>query len=305
MSQVKSKPTLSKSFKALGKQCRITVANILNTGEDPLQVAINELYRIEEKFCKYKNNSLITKINRRAGLNHPTPLDKEARSLIRFVDAMHKKSNGGFDPTINSLSSNIDAKESENNPSTTLSDNLSLVGWKNLTIDEAGARLIPVGTSIELNSCIRAYALDCIRKKLVTLGVEHALIEISGSATAIGKQSDGSNWSVGLRHSAGAGGGINRIKLDGQSLVVCGKVEKTISVGRERFSGAIDPYSGNFVPGVLICAMKALTALEAYSAAKLCWVQPEKDGLSFLESLELPFFIINRSLNCYGELNSI
>ena len=279
--------------------------NILDSGEDLLQVAINELHRIEEKFCKYKNDSLITKINRRAGLNHPTPLDEEARSLIRFVDAMHKKSDGGFDPTINSLNSNIDGKESEKDPSATHSGNLSLVGWENLTIDKSGARLIPMGTSLELNSCISAYALDCIRKKLVTLGVEHALIEINDNATAIGKQSDGSNWLVGLRHSTGAGGGINRIKLDGQSLVVCGKVEKIISVGGERFGGAIDPYSGNFVPGMLVCAIKAATALEAYSAATLCWIQPVKDGLKLLESLKLPFFVIDRSLNCYGELNSI
>ena len=71
MSQIKSKSTLSKSFKALGKQCRITAENIADNGEDLLQLAINELHRIEEKFCKYKNDSLITKINRRAGLNHP------------------------------------------------------------------------------------------------------------------------------------------------------------------------------------------------------------------------------------------
>ena len=305
MSQIKSKSTLSKSFKALGKQCRITAENIADNGEDPLQLAINELHRIEEKFCKYKNDSLITKINRRAGLNHPTPLDEEARSLIRFVDAMHKKSNGSFDPTINSLKSNIDGKESKKDPSTSHNGNLSLVGWENLTIDDAGARLIPMGTSIELNSCISAYALDCVRNKLVTLGVEHALIEIGNSATAIGKHSDGSNWLVGLRHSMGAGGGINRIKLNGQSLVICGKIEKTISVKGERFGGARDPFSGNFVPGMLVCATKALTALEAYSAAKLCWVQPEKDGLELLESLEFPFFVIDRSLNCYGELNSI
>ena len=162
-----------------------------------------------------------------------------------------------------------------------------------------------MGTSIELNSCISAYALDCVRNKLVTLGVENALIEIGNSATAIGKHSDGSNWLVGLRHSMGAGGGINRIKLNGQSLVICGKIEKTISVKGERFGGARDPFSGNFVPGMLVCAIKALTALEAYSAAKLCWVQPEKDGLELLESLEFPFFVIDRSLNCYGELNSI
>ena len=305
MSQTKSESTLSKSFKALGKQCRITVENVLDSGEDPLRVAINELHRIEEKFCKYKNDSLITKINRRAGLSHPTPLDEEARSLIRFVDAMHKKSSGSFDPTINSLKSNIDGKESKKDPSTSHNGNLSLVGWENLTIDDAGARLIPMGTSIELNSCISAYALDCVRNKLVTLGVEHALIEIGNSATAIGKHSDGSNWSVGLRHSMGAGGGINRIKLNGQSLVICGKIEKTISVKGERFGGARDPFSGNFVPGMLVCAIKALTALEAYSAAKLCWVQPEKDGLELLESLEFPFFVIDRSLNCYGELNSI
>ena len=116
--------------------------NVLDSGEDPLGVAINELYRIEEKFCKYKNDSLVTKINRRAGLNHPTPLDEEARSLIRFVDAMHKKSNGGFDPTINSLSGKIDGKESEIDLRTTPSKNLSLVGWENLTIDDAGAKLI-------------------------------------------------------------------------------------------------------------------------------------------------------------------
>ena len=68
--------------------------NISDRGKDALTIAINELCRIEEKFCKYKNNSLIAKINRRAGLDHPTPLDEEARSLIRFVDAMHKKVEG-------------------------------------------------------------------------------------------------------------------------------------------------------------------------------------------------------------------
>jgi len=305
LSQIKNQPTLDKNCKALGKQCRITVENISDRGKDALTIAINELCRIEEKFCKYKNNSLIAKINRRAGLDHPTPLDEEARSLIRFVDAMHKKSRGLFDPTIGSLNLNIDQKKSEEHFNIPPFENLSLVGWKNLTIDDAGAKINLMGTSIELNSCIVAYALDCIRRELVAFGIEHALIEIGGNATAIGKQIDGSNWLVGLRHSVGAGGRINRIKLDGQSLSVCGKIEKTISVGEERFSGAKDPHSGNLTPGMLVCAVQAQTALKAYSAAKICWVQPEEDGLNLLESLELPFFVINRNQNCLGGLSSI
>ncbi len=305
LSQIKNQPTLSESCKVLGKYCRVIVENTSDNGKTALKIAMDELLRIEEKFCKYKNNSLIAKINRRAGLNHPTPVDEETRSLIRFIDAMHKKSKGNFDPTLSSLSSDFDQSESERYYDVPLNKNLSLVGWQNLIIDDVGAKLNLTGASVELNSCIVAYALDSIRRKLVSIGTGHAFIEIDGNATAIGKQSDGSNWLVGLRHSVGAGGAINRVKLDGQSLVVSGQIENTVVLGKERFSGAIDPHSGNLIPGMLVCAVQAPTALEAYSVSKICWVQPEQEGLSLLESLELPFFVINRNLNCYGKLSAI
>ena len=304
MSQAENKATLDIICKALRKHCRITVENKSDRGEDALAIAVAELRRIEEKFCKYQNNSLIAKINRRAGLNHPTPLDEEAKSLIRFVDAMHKKSNGYFDPTTDSLNIHYGQKKSKKHTKISIPNSLLLVGWKNLTIDNNGAKLNSIGSCIALNSCIAAYALDCIRRKLINLGIEHALIEIGSNASTIGKQPDGSNWLVGLRHSIGAGGRINRIKLNGQSLAVCGKIERSISIGKEQFSGATNPRSGTLIPGILVCAVEAPNAIEAYSAAKICWVQPEKEGLNWLKSLKLAYFVIDRSLACHGELNA-
>ena len=55
---------------------------------------------------------------------------------------------------------------------------LKLVGWRHLQVTEQGAHLAAKGMLVDLNSCIRPYAIDSVRKILLKEGVEHALIEM-------------------------------------------------------------------------------------------------------------------------------
>ena len=167
-------------------------------------------------------------------------------------------------------------------------DILKLVGWTNLEISSQGARLVNKGMLIDLNSCIRPYAVDCVLKILRKNGVENALIEMDHDVATIGKQADGANWLTGMRFPKGTRTGITRIKLNDRGFAVRGDFERSVLIGDERFGRAISPVDGHPIPGLLSVAVIGDNCLTACSAASVARVTSEQAGLTWLENLGLP-----------------
>ena len=287
---------------ALGSSCHLVVDNRADQGEECLSLAQDEILRIEDKFSAYKSESIIGRINQEAGTGCLTPLDAETRSLFQYVAALREESKNLFDPTTRLLQDCYSEDGRLLASQAQLQGILKLVGWSKLENSADGARLPEKGMLIDLNSCIRPYAMDSVRKLLIKQGVENALIEMDHDAVTIGKQPDGANWLIGVRLPRGTRAAITRLKLNHRGFALRGNFERRVTLGGERFSRALSPIDGQPVPGLVSVAVIADTCLTACSAASIARMKTEQAGIKWLENLGFPWLAIDRELNCHGPL---
>ncbi|KAA1194575.1 hypothetical protein F0M18_03880 [Pseudohalioglobus sediminis] len=291
-----------KRLHCFGSSCQLTLHASATEAEKRFALALNELSRIETKFSSYHPESIISKINQAAGSGFFTPLDAESRSLFDFASALWAESNHLFDPTTRLLQDCYDDGGTLKATLQQIKGMLTLVGWNKLQLTDEGAYLPERGMLLDLNSCIRPYALDAVRRRLVREGVEHALIELDHDAVSIGKQADGANWLLGLRHPLGSRTAVNRIKLNNRGYAMRGDFENRILFDGENFGRGLSPVDGFPIPGMLSVSVVADTALDACGAASIARLKTEQAAINWLQKLGLPWMAIDRKLNCHGPL---
>lgn len=287
---------------AFGRACHLVVDDHDGSGDDLLALASDEIRRIEQRFCSRKAGSLTSEINQAAGTGVYIDLDQEARSLLRFVDALWTQSKHVFDPTTRILQDCYDSNGRLRASADQLRGMLKLVGWGQLEITDQGARLAQKGMLVDMNACICPYAVDSVRKILISHGAEHALIELDRDVATIGKQVDGANWLVGSRFPRGSRTAIARLKLNGKGYAIRGDYERAVTIDGERYGRALSPIDGQPIPGLLSVAVIADNCLTACSAASVARLKTEPAALKWLDNLGLDWLAVDRELNCHGPL---
>jgi thiamine biosynthesis lipoprotein len=289
---------LNTRLHVFGSACHLVVSG----DSQLLAQATTELQRLERKFCYYQPDSVINALNQNAGTGIFTPLDAESRSLFDYTAALWDQSHHIFDPSTRPLQNcyNKDGRLLASKQQ--LHNMLKLVGWSAIEITDEGARLPRKGMLIDLNSCIRPYAVDCVRKLLLREGVKHALIEMERDVATIGKDADGANWLIGLRHPLGPRAAIARIKVNNQGYAMRGDYERRITLNGEFFSRALSPVDGQPIPGLLSVVVVADSCLAASGAATVARLKTEQAGINWLNKLGLPWLAIDRQMVCHGPL---
>lgn len=289
-------------IRVFGRSCHIVVEDRDEQGPDWLSLCEAELSRLESKFSSYTPESIISQINQSAGTGYFTPLDAETRSLFQFVDALWSESKHQFDPTTRILQDCYDENGSLLASQGQLQKMLKLVGWGNIELNEEGAHMAHQGMLVDLNNCVRPYALDSVRRILLKHGAQSAFIEMGRDAVTIGKQPDGANWLVGARAPQGSRGAILRLKLNNKGFAVRGDFEHTTVSHGEHFGRTLSPVDGLAIPGLLSVVVIAENCLSACSAASVARHKTEAAGIKWLEQLGLPWMAVDRAFNCHGPL---
>jgi thiamine biosynthesis lipoprotein len=241
-------------------------------------------------------------MNHAAGTGRFVPLDPEARSLFRYVDALWDASKHLFDPTTRVLQDCYDSHGILTASQDELQRILALVGWRNVEVSDDGAHLANKGMLLDLNSCVRPYVLDSLRKFLLQHGVTNAYIELDQDVATIGKAPDGANWLVGTRIPKGSRAAIVRFKVNSKGFAVRGDFEHAVVQDGEYFGRALSPVDGQPIPGLLSVAVVAENCLTACTAANVARLKTEASGIRWLENLGLPWMAVDRQLRCHGPL---
>jgi len=289
-------------LQAFGQICRLVIDNSDGQASDLHAICSEELQRLEKKFSSFQPESLISRINDCAGTGAFVPLDPEASSLFDFVSALWAKSNHLFDPTTRVLQ-NCYANDGRLRASVDqLQRMVKLVGMDNVEHTEKGVHLARKGMQIDLDSCIRPYAVDSLRKILLREGVSHALIEMRQDFATIGKRPGGDNWLVGVRLPRQSSVTISRLKLNNMSFSIRGDFEQAILIEGERYGRALSPVDGQPIPGLLSIGATADSCLTACSAASIARLKTEASAIKWLDSLGLSWIAVDRTLQCHGAL---
>lgn len=287
---------------AFGRACHLIIDDSDGRSNELLALCQTELTRLEHKFSSYNPDSITSQINQMAGTGQRVPIDTETRSLFAFVNALWEESKHIFDPTTRVLQDPYHSDGAMHASQDHLAEMLKLVGWQNFEITAEGAHMATKGALIDLNSCVRPYALDSIRKRLLAQNVSNAYIEIDRDVTTIGKQPDGANWLVGLRIPKYTHAAIVRLKVNNMGFAVRGDFEHTVAQNDELFGRALSPVDGQPIPGLLSVAVVAQNCITACSAANIARLKTEATGIKWLEKLGLPWLAVDRQRNCLGPL---
>lgn len=206
---------------------------------------VADVRRIEAKYSRYRDDSVVSAINRAAG-GARVPVDAETAALLRYAAAVHALSDGRFDVTSGVLRRVWDWKRSPPllPDAAALTAAVALVGWGRVEFDDRSVRLPQPGMEIDFGGIGKEYAADRAATICLDAGVVHGLVNLGGDVRVIGPRPDGAGWRIGIRHPRCDDTAIATVELAEGAVATSGDYERFVEIDGRRYCHLLDPVTG-------------------------------------------------------------
>lgn len=163
--------------------------------------AVAEIQRLENIFSLYRADSQLSRLNRDGGLANP---GFEMVELLSICSALHARTNGAFDPTVQALWALYAEKFSAGArpDAQQISDAMDVTGWRHVRSSASEISFDKSGVMITLNGIAQGYIADKIAALFRREGVENVLVN-TGEIAALGHAPDGNAWQIKLGNTDG------------------------------------------------------------------------------------------------------
>jgi thiamine biosynthesis lipoprotein len=279
-------------FHAMGSPCRVLVEQRTPAALQAIDAAIAEVQRIERKYSRYRDDSVVSQLNALAGSGRATELDTETCDLIDFAVAAHEASDGGFDLTTGVLRRAWDFRAGRLPAPEHLAGLMPLVGWRQVDWHRPMLRLPRAGMELDLGGIGKEYAVDRAATLLAEAGVGAALVNLGGDLRAVGRRADGQPWHLGVAHPREAGKVLAGIALHEGALATSGDYERFFEIDGRRYCHILDPRTGWPVQGWQSISVVAPACIAAGTLTTIAMMLGEQ-ALPFLRGQGLPFLAID------------
>ena len=289
-------------FKAMGGPCSIQFyADSENEASLHAKCAMDEVYRLESKYSRYREDSVISQINRAALEGGEIAVDEETEGLLNYANAVWHESEGLFDVTSGLLRKVWDFKSGQLPLQCELDPVLALIGWDKLVWKDGRLDFPLAGMELDFGGIVKEYASDRVKGICVQRGIKHGLIELGGDISIIGSHPDGKPWMVGIRAPREPDQPIAMVPLSKGGLASSGDYERFMLVDGVRYSHLLNPITGWPVESLASVTVIADQCVIAGSATTVAMLKGDL-GLAWLESLGLPYLAIGRDGQQYGDI---
>jgi thiamine biosynthesis lipoprotein len=232
-------------FQAMGTACRLRLAGC---GEDAAHAAadaaIAEVRRIEVKYSRYREDSIVSRVNASAGSGQAVEVDAETADLLDFAERLHAASGGLFDVTTGVLRRVWDFRAGRLPEPAALATELARVGWRHVRWRRPFVELTLAGMELDFGGFGKEYAADRAGTLLLEHGISGGLVNLGGDIRVIGPHPDGSPWALGIAHPRRADAVIATIALQRGGLATSGDYERYFERDGQRYCHILDPRSG-------------------------------------------------------------
>ncbi len=161
--------------------------------------AFTEVHRIDEWMSEWKPNSLISQINKNAGIK-PVHVSDEALETIKQSIHHSELTNGGFDISFNAFFGLYSWKKgAERFPTDAeIKMILPLVNYKNIIVDEKQKTvfLTTKGMKIGLGGMGEGWAVDKVYELLKPRKIKSGYVDASGAVRVWGVKPNGKLWVI-------------------------------------------------------------------------------------------------------------
>lgn len=266
----------------MGSQFQFTVvASDSSTAQKNIDLAIEEIERIENLISEWRPHTQVSEINRHAGIK-PVKVNKELFDLTKRALDYSKMSNGAFDISTTAMDRvwKFDGSMTEKPSEESIKKSIENIGYQYIILDSAQSTiyLAKEGMKIGFGSIGKGYAADKGRELLQSLEVVGGIVNASGDIATWGTQPNGKSWRIGINNPFKRHGITQVLKLKESALATSGSYEKYAEIDGIRYAHIINPKTGYPSTGLTSVTIYGPSAEFANALSTSIMVLGEKDG---------------------------
>lgn len=232
----------------MGSKFQITiVANDSAVANKQIDLAIEEIERIENLISEWQPHTQVSEVNRNAGIK-PVKVDKELFELTKRALYYSKISNGAFDISTTALDKvwKFDGSMTEKPTEESIAKSIKNVGYQHIVLDSVHSTIFlkKSGMKIGFGSIGKGYAADKGRELMQKLGVQAGIVNASGDIATWGTQPNGKPWRIGINNPFKRQHTAKILKLKNRAVATSGSYEKYAEIDGVRYAHIINPKTG-------------------------------------------------------------
>ena len=288
------------TFNAMGCANEILAAAANATvAAQAMVAAAREVLRIEGKYSRYRDDSVVSEINHAAGNGQFIACDDETMWMLGCANELFIESNGLFDVTSGILRRAWDFKKAVLPRRETLSPLLELVGWEMVERTAMSVRLTKSGMEIDFGGFGKEYASDRAVQVLKDHGITSGYVNLGGDICAVGPDPDGKPWLIGVGNPRVKGAIIATIPVSAGAIATSGDGEKYLEVDGRIYCHVLNPKTGMPVNYWASTTVRAPTAIMAGAISTIAMLK-EASAIDFLANANTPYLFVDLSGQFYS-----
>jgi len=236
------------SFRAMAGPCEALIdTDDRRDAGRVLSIVASEARRIEAKYSRYRDDSVVARIHRAPGAD--VELDDESLRLVDYAACLWELSGGKFDVTSGVLRRAWTFDGSDRVPSAeAVGAVLPHVGWPRVRRSGRRIRLEP-GMEIDLGGIAKEYAADRAARLVAGEfpGVS-CLVNLGGDIAVVTPRRGNEPWRVGVEPARDTSPPRRLIRLVRGGLATSGDARRFLLRDGVRYSHILDPRTGWPVP---------------------------------------------------------
>ena len=279
-----------KNLKLMGNRFEISIlANDENFANTCIDLAIEEIRRIEKLLTTFSNDSVTFQINENAGIQ-PVVVPKEVFDLIFRCQMISKMTQGAFDISYGSIDKkfwNFDLNMTSLPDKDLAKKAVELINYENIILNETDKTVFlkNKGMRIGFGGIGKGYAAECAKKILKQNGIESGIVNSAGDLTAWGYQENGEAWTIGIADPNKKESVFSTFNITNTSVATSGNYEKFVLIDGKKYSHTIDPKTGYPISGIKSVTIIAENAEIADALATPVTVMGIEVGLNFINQI--------------------
>ena len=300
----------SRTVFALGTVCSIQVftEKPQTEVESVLQACTRRLEDVERHLSANAESSTLIDINNAAGVS-AVGVPADVYPLFERAAFFAEKTDGAFNPVIGSVVKlwNIGFENARKPEDRDIREALFRTDYKDLQLTTDTVFLKQAGMKLDLGAIAKGFAADELSRIVTQAGITHALIDIGGTVSAVGKRPDGKLWNIGIRDPrVQQGQPVISAPVENRSISTSGSYERYFEQDGVRYHHILDPATGYPVRNNLTAvSVFSDSAADADALSTACFVLGYEKAVTLLSELagtEALFIFDDNTVRATGSL---
>lgn len=276
------------SFTAMASPCELHLLGEQERCQLAALAVEQEVKRIEKKYSRYRDDSVLSNINRHAGTI--TDIDAESHYLFNYAAICWQQSDGLFDISSGVLRQAWNFRDAVLPTQQTLQPLLQRIGFDQAELT-ATQLTMPATMEIDLGGMGKEYAADRAAAICREHGIHSGIVDLGGDLSVLGPKPDHSPWLLGVRHPRDPEHAFAQLPVYEGGMATSGDYERFFELNGQRYCHLLNPKNGfpvNHWASITVLAPNCLLAGTFSSIAML----KQQDALPWLDEQGLHYLAI-------------